>query len=386
MKVLGNLLVAKDVDSKYPFNANIQNETDTIDGTPVVREIYGDILMNLYRVIQLAGITPNDIEDNADTQFQLVDAFKKFSNEINDVNHVLTLDGTKWTLPIKLSILPDGFVCFAKVTDNYVSTESYTFGGSDGPTLAFSSDGFKASEQVMIVIKSDGVVAFSLNKLQEVSDTVFTPLGSPISFNDTDKMYYKEEGYLMSDLPSSYELQQAIRVSLSDGSLVLNDVFLHNNLFICISFRPTSNEYVVCDVSLDLSTITPNVTFANTGTDFEPYFYLDTNGSLYGTNEANSDITGTNDYDFWKLTRGVGNLFFLNSVFSIDATFIKTTNAAIENGFLYTFVAGQLNKFNLTTGIKTEIMFLPSVNGQLFRFNGEVYFTTGEVAKKWVLS
>jgi len=47
MKVLGNLLVPKDSNSRYPFGSNIKNETDTEQGTPVVREIYGDPLMNL---------------------------------------------------------------------------------------------------------------------------------------------------------------------------------------------------------------------------------------------------------------------------------------------------------------------------------------------------
>jgi hypothetical protein len=70
----------------------------------------------------------------------------------------------------------------------------------------------------------------------------------------------------------------------------------------------------------------------------------------------------------------------------IDVSFEKTTNAVIHNGFIYTFVNGYLKKYNLTTGIKTDVMYLPSVNGQLFRFNGEVYFTTGEIAKKWFLS
>lgn len=382
MKVIGNLPIVKDIDAKYPFGATIQNETDTNDGTPVIREIYGDVLMNLYKIMQLAGITPNDLEDNSDTQFQLVDAFKKFSNEINDVNHVLELNGNVWSLPLNLAILPNKFVCFAQVTDNYVSTESYTFKGTGTLEVPFNSTGFNASEQVLIVIESTGVKAFSLEKLQEVADAVYTPLGSPIAFNDTDKMYYKEEGYLISDLPSSSDLQQLIRVFASDGTLVLNDVFVQNGKVICILFIPANSEYRIYDLSLDLTSISLNITFGS-GTDYSPYFYLDLDGNLFVTNSGNDEI---DDFLINKYSRNVIGTFALISTTPIDISFEKTTNAVIHNGFIYTFVNGYLRKYNLTTGIKTDVMYLPSVNGQLFRFNGEVYFTTGEVAKKWFLS
>ena len=382
MKVIGNLPIVKDIDAKYPFGATIQNETDTNDGTPVIREIYGDILMNLYKIMQLAGITPNDLEDNSDTQFQLVDAFKKFSNEINDVNHVLELNGNVWSLPLNLAILPNKFVCFAQVTDNYVSTESYTFKGTGTLEVPFNSTGFNASEQVLIVIESTGVKAFSLEKLQEVADAVYTPLGSPIAFNDTDKMYYKEEGYLISDLPSSSNIEQAIRVFASDGTLVLNDVFIHNGKIICVVFSPPNDYYHVYDCYLDLSGFSLLVSYLS-GKDFNTYYYFDVDGFLYVTNEGNS---GLEDYKISKYQRDIDDGFVFVSTVTLDADFEKTTNAVIHNGFIYTFVNGYLRKYNLTTGIKTDVMYLPAVNGQLFRFNGEVYFTTGEIAKKWFLS
>jgi len=382
MKTIGGLPIVKDTNAKYPFTGNIQNETDTLDGTPVVREIYGDILMNLYRLLVLTGITPTETEDNNDTQFQVVEALKKLPNQINDINHVLTLDGDVWTLPLDLAYLPNKFVCFAQVTDNYNSLETYKLRGTGDIELPFSSLGFNASEEVIIIIDTDGVKAYSLNKLIEVEDTVFTSLGSPIAFNDTNIMYYKENGYLMTDLPSVQEVQQAIRVDASDGTLVLNDIFLRNNELICVVFRPSDDNYFIYGVSLDLSSIVLNITFA-AGNTYLPYFYINLDGELFITNNSNGSL---NDYDIDKYERNISGVFIFVSTTPIDATFVKTTNAVIENGFLYTFITGQLNKFNLTTGVKTEIMFLPSVNGQLFRFNGEVYFTTGEVAKKWVLT
>jgi len=387
MKVIGDLSIEKDANSKYPFGANIKNETDTENGTPVIREIYGDVLMNLYKVMQLAGITPNNVEDNADTQFQLVEGFKKFSNEINDVNHVLTLTGTAWSLPLNLSILPNKFVCFAQVSDDYVSTETYTFKGNGVLELPFTSQGFNASEQVLIIIDTDGVKAFSLEKLQEVADTIYTPLGSPIAFNNTDKMYYKENAYLITDLPSSDEIQQLLRVFKTSGTLILNEVFLYNDKLLCIGFIPEDYSYYLLEIDVNnYSNIEERYVFTNDdNVDYESYFYLDTNEKLYVTNKGNAN-SGTNDYDISKYERNISGNFVFVSNTAIDTDFEKTTNAVIHNGFIYTFVSGYLRKYNLTTGIKTDVLYLPSVNGQLFRFNGEVYFTTGEVAKKWVLS
>ena len=49
--------------SLFPQGA-ILNETDNNEGTPVVREVYGDILSNVYKIITEAGINFNNSEDN----------------------------------------------------------------------------------------------------------------------------------------------------------------------------------------------------------------------------------------------------------------------------------------------------------------------------------
>jgi len=387
MKVLGSLPIAKDTNVKYPFGANIQNETDIIDGTPVVRELYSDQLMNSYKLLEVTGVAPTGTEDNDETQYQIVEALKKLPNEINDINHVLELSGTVWSLPLDLTYLPNKFVCFGQVTDTYVSTETYTFKGIGELELPFNSLGFNSGEEVIIIIDTDGVKAYSLNKLIEVSDTVFTPLGSPIAFNDTNIMYYKENGYFMSDLPSADEIQQRLRVWQSDATLILHDIFVHNGFLVCFAtfyLSPTESFGAFYDIDINDFDNIYDRGFVSPITDaYSPYCYMDIDGNTYLTNDSgfNSD-----DFLITKFERNISGTFIDVSMTPIDATFVKTTNAVIENGFLYTFVAGQLNKFNLTTGVKTEIMFLPSVNGQLFRFNGEVYFTTGEVAKKWILS
>ena len=82
MRVIKNLTVPQNTDSKFPFST-IQNETDLVDGTPVVEEIYGDVLTNLYKLLQATGVTPTGTQDNDETQYQI--AFKEISSNIQSL-------------------------------------------------------------------------------------------------------------------------------------------------------------------------------------------------------------------------------------------------------------------------------------------------------------
>lgn len=47
-------------------------------------------------------------------------------------------------------------------------------------------------------------------------------------------------------------------------------------------------------------------------------------------------------------------------------------------------IAGVLESYNLTSGAKTSLGTYPSTTGDLFSYNGQVYYGSGEVAKKWL--
>ena len=68
----------------------------------------------------------------------------------------------------------------------------------------------------------------------------------------------------------------------------------------------------------------------------------------------------------------------------LDTSFIKTSNSVIKNGKLYTLVSGNLERYDLNTGVKEVVGEYLGVSGQIFSLNGEMYHTTGEVAKKWL--
>lgn len=386
MKVLGNTTLTKDTDNKYPFGANLQDETSTVNGTPVVREIYGDILMNAYRLLELTKEVPNGSEDNKNTQFQLVNALKKLANNINDVNHVLALDGTTWNLPIDLDILPNKFVCFAQASENYSKLVTYQFKGTGTETISFTSNGFSASDQLLIIIENSVVKAISLTYLNESTDSVYTTYGQPLLFNDTKEMMYFVDGKILKEQPSVFDLQDRLRLFESDGTLIVHNVFLHNDKLICIcsyDVSVTEKQYNIYDINAyNFNDISLNFYLVTIDPSPEIYSYIDISGNLYFTNKAG---LSNDDYKISKYTRNLSGIFEFNSTVEFDNLFEKTLNSVINGDYIYTFRSGVLNRYSLLTGDRDNVMTLPIDDGQLFRFNGGIYYTNGEVARKWKL-
>lgn len=387
MRKLIQLPIVQDTDTINFPNGAIKNETDTQDGTPVVRELYNDILVNIWKILDVTKTEATGDEDSEATQYQLLDALRKLTNLLNDVEQVLSFSGTQFSIPFDLSILPDKYVCIARATDTYVSGPSYTFKGSGVTTYPFSSPtGFNASDELLVVIDHSGVRAYSLSSLTSSADEVFTIFGLPLAFNNGNKMFYQESGSLLSDVPSVDYLENIIRVASGSGTLLVNDILIMQGyvLCFCYDFSDPDNLYTFWQFSmLDLSTaVEVSVTGASFGIDddFIPYVYAD-GTNLYVTNGCN------NVSDDFILTRlqyhpDDAELQYV-SEFDVDDTFDKTSNAAIKNDLLYTLVGGTLCTYGLPSGSKTELGVFTGIIGNLFGFDGEIYFTAGEVSKKW---
>lgn len=79
MRILKNILNTKQPDISYP-KGNIRNkDTGALppeDGTPVVEEVYGDIIQLFQRITQLGNVTENDLPDNLTNGYQLMQAFR----------------------------------------------------------------------------------------------------------------------------------------------------------------------------------------------------------------------------------------------------------------------------------------------------------------------
>lgn len=384
MRVVGNLAITKEVNSEMPFGATIQNKTSVQEGTPIVREYMGDVLMNLYRLLELAGITPTNTEDSDATQYQLVEALKSLPNSLNDIERVLSLDIDVWSTDLKLSLLPNKYFFLARATENYVKGAIYKFKGSEATEYTFTSSGFNSGDELLVIIDTSGVRAYSLTQSQS-DDVVFPTMGIPLYYNDSNKLWYQESGNLISDEPSKDDLQSIIRTELSDGTVELRYMYVIQGYVLCFCFISSSNAYFfrqfsLLDLSVSEEVVIIGSTLARTA-DFSPFVYVDGN-NIYITNNMNVD---EEDYAFTRLNYNTTDAeLTFNSSFDLDGAFDKTINAAIIRDNIYTMSSGELNVYSLTTGIKTTLATFTGLVGDLFGFNSSVYFKTNQVAKKWL--
>lgn len=384
MRNLTHLAVPKDSNVKFPF-ATIRNETPTEEGTPVVRELYGDIITNVWKIIQLSGITFTGDEDSDDTQYQLVDALRKSYNTLNDVEQVISLAGGVWSVPINIDLLPNKYVFIGRAGDDYVSTTSYQFKGSTATLIsATSPTGFKTNDEVLTVIDTAGVRMYSLTKLTSNISATFTVLGAPLSFNDSDTMYYLADGKIFTDAPSVADVEAAIQTSGGNVNLVLADAIVLKGKLVCLVYDLAAQVYRIYTFDLnDLATATEcSYQFFAPVTGVDNGVYMFSDGTyLYLTNEFNDSADSESVYKV--LFTEATNTLTLNSTLPL-AGFVKTTNAVITGNKLYTFIAETLKSHDLGTfAVATVFDNFSLFVGNLFAFNGGVYYTKNDVATPW---
>ena len=382
MRTIKQLVIPQNSSVQFP-DSTILNETDLVDGTPVVEEIYGDVLTNIYNLLRKVGVVATGTQDNNSSQYQIVEALTKLPNVLNDIEQVLTLNGSVWSIPLNIDFLPNKYVFIARASDNYVVGATYSFKGSTATSYGFTSSGFKLNDELLVVVDYSGVRAYSLSSSSSSPD-VFPSLGNILSFNDTSKIWYQDGGNLLSDVPSLDALEFIVRVNISDGTALINDIFVLNGKVLCFCLIPATNNYFfrqfdLANLTVSAPVVVSGISFG-TASDFSPYCFVE-KGAVYVSNGANNN---SNNYSISKLTyNSVASTLAFVSTANMDVSFDKTTNTAIKGGFIYTMVTGVLNRYSLSTGLKTFLGTFPFVTGQLVGFNGFVYYNSGDVAKKW---
>ena len=377
MRTIKQLSAPQVVNPNLPFGG-ILNETSAVQGTPVVEEIYGDVLSNIYKILQETGVVANGTQDNEDTQYQFIEALKKLPNSLNDIQQTLSLTSNKWIVPFDLERLPNKYFFIAKANSDYISGVSYIFKGNGLVEYTFASDGFKSNEPILVIIDQSQVKAYSL--IPTKNETITAVGGLPISYNDTNKMYYFENGVLFDDTPMKYGLQSAIRASLSDGTIVVKDIVVISGFVLCLCYGTNYffKKFALTDLVAVLSVTINGATFSNT-TDNNPYIFA-SNGFIYISNDMNAT---DNDFDLHKFAFN-GDLTLVATE-SIDSTFKKTTNYYIKNNDLFTIENADLVKYDFNTNVKTNRGKQNTKRGQLISFNSNPYFVVGEIGTKWML-
>ena len=390
---------AKQLPAGTPIETNLANfpdstvinETNTAPGTPVVRELYGDILTNNYAILRKSGIIANGLEDSEANGYQLLTALQSLANIKNDIEQILSLTGTVFSVPLDLGLLPNKYFIFARAAESYMSSVVYSFqgNGTGGQSYGFTcAEGFASGDELLLILDQSGVRAFNISANGSAASSateLFTPFGTPLAYSDnTAKVYYQSEGILYSDQPEAYDLQAAIRVAESDGSILVYEMFLIGAYILCLRFSPTALTYKFYKFAL--TNLTAPIAMTGpafpTGVDNQPNVYTD------GTQVIITNSTGNsaNNYniDTYSMNLAAGTLTHSGSV-ALDPSFQKTTNAVISGNYLYTFIGGVLVQFNLATGATTYGAAFPGYIGIVFKVGADAWYSNGEVAKKWIL-
>jgi len=368
-------------------DGQIRNETPTDTGTPVVRELYGDIIVNIYKILRYAGIQPNELEDSEVSGYQLLNALKKFANELNDIQQVLTVHALNITALFNFDHLPDNYVFIGKITEDVLPGLNYTIKGSGDDEFPLVSPVIiQASSLVLVTLNEAGCSIAQLNQVSTLADKYLgTPFGTPLSSNSSNKMLYYADGVLFDDNPKSYLIKNRIQTYSSNLNLEICQVIFHRKHLICLTIDTVTFEYkIYCFEQGDFNTVVgeSNIAVDNSVNNF-PYMYSDSS-FVYFSNSTD-ELNGSNDdFSFGKFLFNIGTLAMQYAGgFGVENSFQKTTNAFISEDMIYTFISGELNSYKFGTDNVEFLGLFNTIDGVVFKFNGSTYYSNGEIAAKW---
>lgn len=393
MRTLRQLSVPQDGDNTSFPDGQIRNESPSQDGTPVVREIYGDMLVNIYKIIRDAGIDFTEDEDSEFTQYQLLDALKVFVNNTNDKERLITVNSTDMNVDLNFDNLPNKFVFIGKVTEDVSPLLNYTLNSAGTSSYPVNpTTKIAANSVVLVVLNSAGttVIALSSGAVDNPLDFLTVNLGNPLSFNSSGDLLYYSKGDVLTPTPESFSVGQTIQGFVGTSDVKIAQVIALKGKLLCFTYNTAnSGKYQMFAFDLeDLTTIEAEITLANTiGTDNLPYMYCD-GEDLYFTN-SNTQVNGSADN--FTIGRFVFDETALTitsaATFNLDPSFQKTTNVFINraNQRLFTFINGTLSYFPAdgTAAAPTQVGFFNTLNGQIFSFSGNIFYSNGETAAKW---
>jgi hypothetical protein len=132
--------------------------------------------------MRLYGIVPNDLPDNENNGYQIIDALVALASK-NDFIYPLTTNGTILNVAIKLSSMKNGEFIVCLATTNRTTETQITGLGAGTFTVAYSGS-FKANEYVRVIKTSGGVsiirLADALSLDSMVSDFLYLKKASQV--------------------------------------------------------------------------------------------------------------------------------------------------------------------------------------------------------------
>ena len=234
MRTIKQLNVPKEQDlNKFP-DSTILNETDTIDGTPVVREIYGDLLTNWYAYLRDRGIIANGVEDNEINGYQLIEALKFNVNTLNDIRQTLNvIDSSTFELDIDFKLLTSDYPIFVRFTETINIEDKgkgvYYLQDSKGiKKIIYFTHSVNSGDELLFIISND---VKAINLIQNGSstknnETEINIQGVPLSYSISKLSDYLDGNILIYNDGTSIDLNTYLQ-----AGFVVKDVVLINDAY-----------------------------------------------------------------------------------------------------------------------------------------------------------
>ena len=147
------------IDNSDPINfpnGRLKDNTGSGNGTPVNRNVYGDLHANISKLMRLYYIIPTGLSDSETAGYQIIESLIALASK-NDYIYPLTTNGTTTlNIDIKLSLMKTNefLVCLAS-TDK--TTETLIKGSGPTSMAVTYSGSFKTNEYVRVIKTSGGV-------------------------------------------------------------------------------------------------------------------------------------------------------------------------------------------------------------------------------------
>lgn len=372
----------------FPEGAII-NETDQNEGTPVVREVYNDLLINFYALLKDRGINLNNLEDNEVNGYQIINALKLVFNNYSDVYHILTKNENGWFLNLDLSIAPEKTVFFIKASENYQKGND-TLYDSRGFSfnLSFKND-VKTGDDCILIYDNNNSRIINLNGSD--SDSIggqFATFGNPIS-NQTSKskLWYLNDGFLSNMNPDFYDIQAVINGFEDSDFFEVKDCVQIKNKLIFLCFESNTNRYRLYSFDDDGLFKKPSevssvgLPFSQTPeSDLGVYMYA--NGyDIYFTNQGGNNIIDgiISRYQYDSASNQITHI--VDHDISSFTEFEKSSNIVCDGLSLVCLDAYRFNIFDFAGSAHSKETYSQLI-GQIFKVENEIYFTDGHNAKK----
>jgi len=383
MRTIRDLPIVQDGNNTLFPDGQIKNETAKDPGTPVVREIYGDVITNIYKIIRDAGVDFTETEDSESTQYQLLDALKVFVNELNDVLQVLTVDENDVSINVDLDNLPNNYVFIGQVSELLSSSETYDLTGTGDNSYVFSTDSdIKANSQVLLVIQNSSVAKIIDLSKETSQTTISLPYSGVLSYNSSNTSYYLSDGFILNNGPEATNVQQVIRVDQGDNDILIYDAVIHKGALICLAKTDAATVYDIYVFTLtNFNTIANKLTVTQqASTDHVPYLFADA-GFIYLSNNGNNTA---DDFKVRSYFLGLKPFTLTQSSdITLNSDFQKSTNYFIKDSKFYTFINGNLYSYPFTGETRNFEKFLNNTNGQVFTQDSKIYFKSGFIGNLW---